>query len=158
MSFESKELPSEQTTEPTKVTCASALVTFIIPTIGRPTLTKTLDSILNNTDPNWNAIVMFDGIQPTIGSNDPRIRIYYMEKKGRLNHAGIVRNTAIQFATTPWIGFVDDDDAISPRRYDFTTSRRYRFPCKFCGNFILPQDGIFYKRWVLVCTKKRRRF
>jgi glycosyltransferase involved in cell wall biosynthesis len=91
-----------------------ALITFIIPTIGRPTLVRTLESIQQNTDDDWNAIVMFDGIEPTLESEDPRIRIMSMEKIGKLNYAGRVRNQAICFAETEWIGFVDDDDIIKP--------------------------------------------
>ena len=91
-----------------------ALITFIIPTIGRSTLIRTLESIQQNMDSDWNAIVMFDGVEPTIISEDPRISIMYMEKTGTLNHAGRVRNRAIQFANTEWIGFVDDDDIITP--------------------------------------------
>ena len=51
------------------------LITFIIPTIGRHTLSKTLDSLINQTNPNWKAIVIFDGITSTIQNTDPRIRI-----------------------------------------------------------------------------------
>ena len=91
-----------------------ALITFIIPTIGRPTLQRTLDSIRSNTNPSWEAIVMFDGVEPTIKSGDGRIRIYRMNKVGVRNYAGRVRNYAISMASTPWVGFVDDDDTITP--------------------------------------------
>jgi glycosyltransferase involved in cell wall biosynthesis len=90
------------------------IITFIIPSIGRPTLPKTLDSLKKMADPHWQAIVMFDGIAPTIQSDDPRITVLRMEKTGTLNHAGRVRNEAIRHATTEWIGFVDDDDTLNP--------------------------------------------
>ena len=86
-------------------------ITFIIPSIGRDTLSRTLDSLLAQTIPNWNAIVVFDGIQPSIESPDPRIQLMTTPKKG---NAGFVRNEGIKVATTEWIGFVDDDDTLTP--------------------------------------------
>jgi len=86
-------------------------ITFIIPSIGRDTLRRTLDSLLAQTIPNWNAIVVFDGIEPTIESPDPRIQLMKTPKKG---NAGFVRNEGIKVATTEWIGFVDDDDTLTP--------------------------------------------
>ena len=93
---------------------SDALLTFIIPSIGRPTLSRTIESLLNQHETNWRAIVMFDGVDPTIESPDARITIMRMEKVGLLNHAGRVRNEAIRHATTDWIGFVDDDDTLTP--------------------------------------------
>jgi len=110
----STQLHPEYDTSISESTSKKALITFIIPTIGRSTLIRTLESIQQNTDDDWNAIVMFDGIEPTIESEDPRIRIMRMEKTGKLNYAGRVRNQAIYFANTEWIGFVDDDDIIKP--------------------------------------------
>ena len=88
-------------------------VTFIIPTIGRETLKNTLQSLKNQTHTNWKAIVIFDGIKPNIEENDPRINIIQIEKKGRLNYAGRVRNIGILEVNTEWVAFVDDDDTIT---------------------------------------------
>ena len=41
-------------------------ITFIIPTIGRPTLSKSIESLINQTNKNWEAIIIFDGIKPNI--------------------------------------------------------------------------------------------
>jgi len=96
-----------------------AFVTFIIPTIGRETLSKTLKSLTDQTNPNWKAIVIFDGISPTIESVDSRIRIIESEKLGKgFNSAGLVRNYGMQFVETDWIAFVDDDDSAS---HDYVT-------------------------------------
>ena len=38
-------------------------ITFIIPTIGRETLKNSIDSLINQTDHDWNAIIIFDGIK-----------------------------------------------------------------------------------------------
>ena len=87
-------------------------VTFIIPTIGRQTLEKTIESVDNIVQPvkDWtcDSLVVFDGIEPTVPNS---IRI---EKSGKSNHAGRVRNEGIKHATSDWIGFVDDDDIVHP--------------------------------------------
>ena len=42
------------------------MITFIIPTIGRNTLTRTVISLLQQTNKNWKAIIIFDGIKSNI--------------------------------------------------------------------------------------------
>lgn len=91
-----------------------AKVTFIIPTVGRETLDLTITSLIEQTNPNWNAIIVFDGIEPNIKCVDPRIKIMQCEKIGEgVNSAGNVRNYAVQHVETEWIAFVDDDDTVS---------------------------------------------
>jgi glycosyltransferase involved in cell wall biosynthesis len=89
------------------------LVTFIIPTIGRDTLNRTIESIKNQTRTNWKAIIIFDGIKPTIDEKDKRIKVIQIDKKGRLNYAGRVRNSGIEKVDTEWVAFVDDDDTLT---------------------------------------------
>jgi glycosyltransferase involved in cell wall biosynthesis len=93
---------------------SNPLVTFIIPTIGRDTLTRTIESLEKQTNKNWKAIIIFDGCSPTIELNSEKIQIIQIEKKGEgSNSAGNVRNEGIKHATTEWIAFVDDDDTIA---------------------------------------------
>jgi glycosyltransferase involved in cell wall biosynthesis len=94
----------------------NSAVTFIIPTIGRETLSLTLQSLKNQTITNWKAIVIFDGIEPNISETDPRITIIKTPiKLGQgYNSAGLVRNYGIKFVNTEWVAFVDDDDSITP--------------------------------------------
>ena len=98
------------------------LVTFIIPTIGRETLLRAVDSLYKQTKWDWKAIIVFDGIKPTIDISDPRITITQCEKAGtgtivngeqKNNGAGNVRNFGIAMADTEWIAFLDDDDLLS---------------------------------------------
>lgn len=91
------------------------LITFIIPTIGRLTLKRTLDSLKKLNNKNWRAIVVFDGVDPNIIEDDNRINIIKHEKKigDGYNGAGNVRNYSYQFVDTPWVGFVDDDDTLN---------------------------------------------
>lgn len=95
---------------PSRPTYLDGNITFIIPSLGRPTLQLTLNSLIMQTDPNWKAIVVFDGILPNITNSDPRIEMISVSKKGL---AGLVRNEGIRIATTEWIGFVDDDDVLT---------------------------------------------
>jgi glycosyltransferase involved in cell wall biosynthesis len=89
-------------------------VTFIIPTIGRETLEQSINSLLKQDNPNWKAIIIFDGIEPNIKCIDPRISILKCEKKGEgKNGAGNVRNYAVPFIETEWIAFLDDDDTVA---------------------------------------------
>jgi glycosyltransferase involved in cell wall biosynthesis len=95
-------------------TLSKPLVTFIIPTIGRDTLTRTIESLEKQTNINWKAIIIFDGCTPTIELNSDKIQIIQIDKKGEgINSAGNVRNEGIKHATTEWIAFVDDDDTIA---------------------------------------------
>jgi glycosyltransferase involved in cell wall biosynthesis len=90
------------------------IITFIIPTIGRKTLAESIKSLQKQTNPNWKAIIIFDGIKSTININDPRIKIIEIDKKGRdKNSAGLVRNNGIKLVNTKWIGFLDDDDYLA---------------------------------------------
>jgi glycosyltransferase involved in cell wall biosynthesis len=52
-------------------------ITFIIPTIGRKTLINSLQSLISQDNPNWCAIVIFDGVSKNITSNI----IYILIKK-----------------------------------------------------------------------------
>jgi glycosyltransferase involved in cell wall biosynthesis len=91
------------------------MITFIIPTIGRKTLQRTIESIENQTNAYWNAIVVFDGIEPTLTTTNQKIRVIKSKKLGQgKNSAGNVRNYGMNFVTTEWIAFVDDDDVVSP--------------------------------------------
>ncbi len=99
-----------------------ALVTFIIPTIGRKSLEQALNSLYKQTIDNWKAIVIFDGIEPNIKIEDNRVSVLKCEKLGtkeivngieKANGAGHVRNFGIQNCETEWIAFLDDDDTLA---------------------------------------------
>jgi glycosyltransferase involved in cell wall biosynthesis len=98
-------------------------ITFIIPTIGRHTIIKTIRSLFEQTNNNWKCIIVCDGIlfnkeiQNTINS-DSRISVITIQKTGVQNKAGTVRNKGIELVKTDWVGFVDDDDVLSPLYVD----------------------------------------
>jgi len=88
--------------------------TFIIPTLGRDTLMRSVQCLFNQTLQNWNAIIIFDGIQPNISIDDERITIIQIEKSGLgTNQSADVRNKGIYQVQTEWVSFLDDDDTIS---------------------------------------------
>lgn len=104
-----------------------ALITYIIPTINRKSLYLSLLSILNQTITNWKVIIIFDGCEPTdpllLGLLDNSRILYFSINKSGEEHdeekshgsAGEVRNIGMKLVTTPWIGFVDDDDRIDSK-------------------------------------------
>ena len=90
------------------------ILTFIIPSIGRESLKFSVDSLLNQTNNNWKAIIIFDGVKNTLNINNEKIITYEIEKKGSsINQASEVRNYGISKANSEWIAFLDDDDTIS---------------------------------------------
>uniref|UniRef100_A0A6C0B8T6 Glycosyltransferase 2-like domain-containing protein n=1 Tax=viral metagenome TaxID=1070528 RepID=A0A6C0B8T6_9ZZZZ len=91
------------------------MITFIIPTIGKDTLKNSIESLKNQTDDNWKAIIIFDGLKPNIEIDNPKITVLDIEKKGvGGNGAGIVRNYGMEKVDSEWIAFLDDDDTIAP--------------------------------------------
>ena len=90
------------------------LITFVIPSIGRPSLATTLQSLQRQTCPLWKAIVVFDGIPPSLTVSDERIELLSIPKTGSDRSAGEVRNHGLALVKTPWAGFVDDDDTLNP--------------------------------------------
>jgi glycosyltransferase involved in cell wall biosynthesis len=96
----------------------NALITFIIPSVNRPTLLSTVYSLLNQSVNIWKAIIVFDGCSPSEPHllsllNDERFLCLTISKLGRRNNAGHVRNIGLQIVDTPWVGFVDDDDILT---------------------------------------------
>ena len=90
------------------------ILTFIIPSIGRESLKFSIESLLNQTNSNWKAIIIFDGVKNNLNINHEKIITYEIEKKGSsINQASEVRNYGISKANSEWIAFLDDDDTIS---------------------------------------------
>jgi len=118
------------------------MINFIIPSVGRKTLKNTLQSLIDQSNPNWKCWVGFDGL--SINEVDQSIlihdeRINYIEIKPKLGiaghhgNAGKVRNFIIDRVDNDyeWIGFVDDDDSIRPYYIDSLVEeiKRNTFDC-----------------------------
>ena len=94
----------------------TVFITFIIPTIGRPSLQNAISSLINMNDKDWKAIIIFDRVKNNIIINDERIIIYEYNGENNNNFAGIVRNIGLEYCkkiNSTWIGFLDDDDYLS---------------------------------------------
>jgi glycosyltransferase involved in cell wall biosynthesis len=91
-----------------------SFVTFIIPTIGRDTLYRTLESLLAQTVTDWRAIVVVDQSGNfKLPLDDPRIFVFgLIEKLGHGHCSGQVRNCGMALGGSTWCGFVDDDDRL----------------------------------------------
>lgn len=92
-------------------------ISFIIPTIGRESLKESLYSIINQSDSDWEVIVIFDGVKKNIDINNEKIKYIEIEKIGNdklKNYSGLVRNIGFNYVhNSEWIGFLDDDDILS---------------------------------------------
>ena len=108
------------------------LITFIIPTIGRETLSKSINSLINQTHSEWHAIIIFDGLKNNLEDEliliDKRIIFIELNEKlgNGINSAGLVRNYGMDFVKTEWTAFLDDDDTLSPL-YIETFYKEYEF-------------------------------
>lgn len=91
------------------------MITFIIPSLNRPTLRRTIDSLISQTSKNWKAIVIYDGVKGD-SFDDTRVRTIEINKTGLIGpnngQSGLVRNVGIKETDTEWIGFLDDDDSV----------------------------------------------
>lgn len=101
------------------------IASFVIPTLGRATLDRALASVLAQTDPDWEAVVVCDGwMRIDEGPDDERIRWY----GGDFKSAGITRNAGMDIATGDWVGFLDDDDIVLPTYVEHLREHALDYP------------------------------
>jgi len=89
-------------------------VTFVIPSVNRPTLQASIDSLIMQSNPNWQCVIVYDGVDGS-DFDDPRIRTIRANKLGGFGQtgmAGLVRNIGIETVDTEWVAFLDDDDTL----------------------------------------------
>lgn len=85
-------------------------VSIITPTIGRETLQRACDSVDAQTDEDFIHVVAGDGLKPNVDWSDRRVVV----RCGHHRHESLVRNAAIRATASEWVGFLDDDDTLSP--------------------------------------------
>lgn len=92
------------------------LVTFIVPTVGRPSLAKALHSVKMQSNDRYRCVVVGDGIEPDLVEGaDFRDANHFIYVRGmRQGSAGLTRNVGFPFVNTPWVAFLDDDDVLHP--------------------------------------------
>ncbi len=92
------------------------LVSIIIPTHNRPRLfSEALQSLLDQSYPHWEAIVVDNGSTNTVdhivkGFNDLRVKYYFQEEGNRSK----ARNFGVSKARGEYLAFLDDDDRYMP--------------------------------------------
>lgn len=89
---------------------------------GAPSVAQALDSVLAQTRPDWEAVVVDDAstdattdIVRTYVKRDPRVRLIERASNGG---AGSARNDGIAAATGEWLVVLDDDDWMEPDRLE----------------------------------------
>jgi glycosyltransferase involved in cell wall biosynthesis len=84
--------------------------TFIIPSVRKGSLEYAVESVLNQENPHWKAIVCGDGVcVPAF--EDERILTIIAPRRGS---ASATRMYASKYAEPGWLCFLDDDDWIEP--------------------------------------------
>jgi glycosyltransferase involved in cell wall biosynthesis len=129
--IESAEKVLSQKTDPPKK--AQPMVSVIVPTCNRPgMLVETLKSVLQQTYPNIEIVVVNDG------DMDVQHIVHSINKKGNItyvNHdqnkgVAAARNTGIKLSRGKYIAYLDDDDRFYPQHVEtlvrFLESSDYR--------------------------------
>lgn len=96
------------------------LVTIVIPSFNRASLIgETLDSVLAQTDPRWECIVVDDGstdgtqdVAQGYAAKDPRIRFISRDREPK--GANACRNIGAAAASGAYVLFLDSDDLLVP--------------------------------------------
>lgn len=86
----------------------------IVPTIGRPTLARAVDSVLSQESPGeFEVIVVNDSgvpLPPADWRDDPRVSIIHTQRRERC----VARNAGAAIAHGRYLHFLDDDDWLLP--------------------------------------------
>ena len=124
-------------------------VSVIIPSYNRADLlAETLDSLITQTYPDWEALVVDDGSQDNslelaqkYAAKDNRIRAWlrHGEKKG----ACVCRNQELSMAAGEYIIFLDSDDLLSDTCLEYRIAQMDRMP--ECGYGVY-QTEMFYRQ------------
>jgi glycosyltransferase involved in cell wall biosynthesis len=142
------------------------MITFIIPSLNRPTIKRTINSLINQTSNNWKAIVIYDGVDGE-KFDDERITTIKIDKTGLVGpkngQSGLVRNEGIKLVKTEWIGFLDDDDSLE-KDYVDTLFKKYSkhdfvvWRMKYENGMVLPpfsmNDLVFARVGISFCYNK----
>lgn len=123
------------------------LISVVVPAYNcAPWLPRCLDSLLSQTYPNLEIIVVNDGSSDNTGDvlNDYAARYSNVTAIHQQN-AGeyAARLSGVDAARGSWIGFVDSDDEVEPQMYAFLMGNavRYDADISHCGYKVIYPDG-----------------
>ena len=123
------------------------MISVIVPAFNvESTIIRTLDSILAQTYPEIEVIVVDDGSGDETGrvidnyvSQHKRFMAIHTKNQG----VTVARLTGVAQASGEWIGFVDGDDEIEPDMYELLlkNAERYGADISHCGYQMIFADG-----------------
>lgn len=99
---------------------SSPTLTVVVPGFDvEPYAREAIDSLRSQTRKDWTAVLVDDGSTDATGSifeaaaeADPRFHVVHHDLQRGLSAA---RNTGLDLAATPYVGFLDADDVMMPR-------------------------------------------
>lgn len=123
------------------------MISVIVPAFNaEATIIRTLDSILAQTYPEIEVIVVDDGSVDTTGkiidayaSQHKQVVAIHTQNQG----VTAARLTGVECAAGEWIGFVDSDDEIEPDMYELLikNAEQYKADISHCGYQMIFNDG-----------------
>lgn len=112
----------------------SPQVTFITPSLNRPTLPRAIQSLYNQTDTRWKSIIIYDNVDATVTFTSDKIKTLTTNSKLGIhdpeqphNAAGLVRNIGLKNVDTKWTAFLDDDDTLTSNYVELLLSKYSEF-------------------------------
>ena len=97
-------------------------VSVIIPTIGRFTLNRAIESVINQSYKKWELLVINDQKEGSININFNHPQIY-IHNNENLKGSNGARNTGIQKSLGEYVAFLDDDDEWHPHKLELQLQR-----------------------------------
>lgn len=134
------------------------LVSIIIPSFNRESLIKeTLDSLISQTYPNWEALVVDDGSTDATcdvvqGYSGKDKRINLIRRKREPKGASVCRNIGIENAIGEYIIFLDSDDILTPNCLENRISFFEQYPDLDFAVFqmgVLSHDGHYKSQKII---------
>jgi glycosyltransferase involved in cell wall biosynthesis len=121
-------------------------VSIVLPTFNRlQFLPATIESVFNQTMPDWELVVVDDGSGPDVLayldalSGDARVRVLKFPHSGNPSSA---RNRGIAVAQAPYIAFLDSDDLWEPRKLERQLAQLRAEPdCGWCYTAFVVVDA-----------------
>lgn len=127
--------------------CEEIMISVIVPAYNIENyIGRTLDSILAQSFPELEIIVVNDGSQDDTGAVIDRYAAAYPHRILALHipNGGVTnaRLTGVAHARGEWIGFVDGDDVIEPDMYErlFDNAQKYHADISHCGYRMVFED------------------